>query len=117
MALRCKIIFYISVDIFYFLEEAINQDVTIQGDEESDEEQETGTDSNGQKEAPVNTETPGEDSSGGNVLQNLTSGVIDSFSFLRTRVGRAAEVFNYLRGLQLQLSSEGWYLVKGEGDI
>ena len=65
-------------------------------DEESDVEDEDGTDSIKEAEPKVTDEQTDDTFS-----KRLIESVVNYFSFLRTRTGRAGMVHNFLRGLKL----------------
>ena len=80
----------------------IDQDdeVDAQENEDSDEIEETGNESDVEDDSDHGEDNSAwEDEAG--FWKRLTSEVIDSFSFLRTRAGRAGLVHSFLRGLQL----------------
>ena len=95
---------------------------TARKDEESDEEDESGNDSDTEevdsKVAITSAQSPTEPgketkeaASNNNdqvgFWERFASSAIEKFNFLRTREGRAGLVHNFLRGLQLQLIPEG----------
>ena len=68
----------------------------MNGDEESDNEEEHGNDARSDREEPM--ELDGEE---GGFMQGILESLLSRFPVLQTRVGRAGLVHNFLRGLQL----------------
>ena len=75
------------------------------GEEDSDYEEEDEkdtTDGKGKEEMQI-----ADDSKDPSMKKKIIKGIVNRYSFLKTRSGRAGLVHNFLRGLQLTVPSRG----------
>ena len=75
------------------------------GEEDSDDEEEEEKDSKDGKDKEEMQVT--DDSKDPSLKKKIIKGIVNRYSFLKTRSGRAGLVHNFLRGLQLTVPSSG----------